>query len=99
MDAREVRPRAEGRVHRSRRLPRVGERGVRGLIAQIGQEWAERGRPRDGVDERDSRISVVSVRKKDARKSAGQVREKYGCVTGRIDSVQRVLERRKGIEL
>ena len=51
------------------------------------------------MDECDSRVGVVGIGKKDARKGGSKIRKECGRVARGIDRVERSVERRKGIEL
>ena len=51
------------------------------------------------MNERDGRVGVVSVGEKDARKGRSQIGKERARVAGRIDRIERILERRKEIEL
>src|SRR5260370_21041750 len=72
-DAGQIRAGAKRRIHRSRGLPRIAERSVRGPFTQVWEHRAERRWSCDGVNERDSRIDVARVAKKDARESSPPV--------------------------
>src|SRR5260370_20051175 len=72
---------------------------MRGRVTQTSEHWAQRRRSSHRVNESDCRIDVARVGKKDARKSSGQVGNECGRVTGGIDRVKCLLERRKEVQL